>query len=375
MPGWQRVADLGSLPKAHLHLHLEGAMRRSTLDELADRYGIDRPPDTRHQHFPNFGGFSATYQAAVECVRSSDDLARLILEVAEDAASHGCWWVETAFDADRYTLGREGSDHQLFTTEEACWYFAFAAAELAERSTGVGIAFVSAADRTAPVERAMQRAALTNELAHSPQRMIESGMATFTGHHSALAGFGLHANEEGYPPAPFAEAFRLAVTGTDLLSMPHAGEIAPTPGGGPASVLDAVELLGANRIAHGVLAIEDPAVVERLASHQICLDVCPSSNVYLGVVPSFEEHPLPALVATGVRCTLASDDPLLFGPNLLEEFEACRELMGMSDQTLAGLARNSFEFSAAPSEVKQAAFAAIDAWLAADRTVGAPARV
>lgn len=344
-------------------------MRRSTLDELADRYGIERPPDTRYQHFPNFGGFSATYQAAVECVRSADDLARLVLEVAEDAAEHGCWWIEAAFDADRYTVARAGSEHQMFATETECWHFAFAAAEAAERATGVGVSYVSAADRTAPVERAMQRAELTAALARAPERMIDSGMPAYPGRHSALAGFGLHANEEGHPPAPFADAFRVATSGTGLLAMPHAGEIAPTPGGGPASVRDAVDLLGAQRIAHGVLAIEDPELVERLALERVCLDVCPSSNVFLGVVPSIEEHPLPLLDAAGVLCTIASDDPLLFGPDLLEEFVACREQMGLSDHTLGDLARNSFEFSTAPTELKQAAFAAIDHWLTSDEVL------
>ena len=355
--------DLRQLPKAHLHIHLEGAMRRSTLDELADRYGIERPPDTRGQRFDNFMGFNGTYWAACHCIRTPDDLARLITEVTEDAAEHGAWWHEPAFDADRYSTERAGSPYQMFETQEDCWRFSFEVAEAAEAATGVGISFVAAADRTQPVERAVDRAEIVKHLVTTNQHMITSGMECFNGDHAAIASYGLHANEEGHPPEPFAEAFRLATAGTGLLSTPHAGEIAPFPGGGPASVEGAIEMLGADRIQHGVLSIEDPALVERLAAERVCLDVCPSSNLLLKVFESVQEHPLPALLAAGVPCSLASDDPLLFGPSLLDEYELCRHQMGLSDEQLAAIARTSFEFSAAPQPVKEAGIAAIEEWL------------
>ena len=357
------IRDLRQLPKAHLHIHMEGAMRRSTLDELADRYGIERPVDTRNQRFDNFMGFNATYRAACHCIRTPDDLARLITEVTEDAAEHGAWWHEPAFDAARYTTERAGDPYQMFETQEECWRFGFEAAEAAERATGVGIAFVAAADRTQPVEMALDRAEVVRQLASSGRHMINSGMECFDGHHPAIASFGLHANEEGSPPEPFIEAFRIATTGTGLLSTPHAGEIAPFPGGGPASVESAVDALGADRIQHGVLSIEDPELVSRLAAERVCLDVCPSSNLLLKVFGSVHEHPLPALLEAGVPCSLASDDPLLFGPSLLDEYELCRHQMGLGDEQLAAIARSSFEFSAAPQPVKEAGIAAIDRWL------------
>ena len=120
--------DLRALPKAHLHIHLEGAMRPATLDELCQRYGVTRPPDTRGQVFENFGGFNQVYWAASHCVRSRDDLARLILEVAEDAAEQGVWWIEPSFDADRYSDLREGEPHRVFDTQEEGWLFALEAA-------------------------------------------------------------------------------------------------------------------------------------------------------------------------------------------------------------------------------------------------------
>ncbi len=356
--------DLQALPKAHLHIHLEGAMRPETLDELCERYGIERPEDTRGVRFDNFGGFVETFWAASDCIRTHDDLARLILEVAEDAAAHGAWWIEPAFDAERYSTHREGSPYQLFRTQEEGWRFALKAAEDAERATGVGIGYMSAVDRILSLDRAMSRAVVTADLVKSQQHMIQSGMACSTAAHAGVVAFGLHGNEEGFPPAPFADAFRVALDGTPLLSTPHAGEIAPFPGGGPASVRDAIDHLGAHRILHGVLAIEEPELVERLAKEQICLDVCPSSNLLLNVFPSAEAHALPKLLEAGVPCDIGSDDPLLFGPSLLDEFVLCREQIGLSDVQLATLAKTSFTFSGAPQPVVDAGIAAVNAWLA-----------
>ncbi|MDQ1509464.1 MAG: adenosine deaminase, partial [Actinomycetota bacterium] len=143
-----------------------------------------------------------------------------------------------------------------------------------------------------------------------------------------------------------------------LLSVPHAGELA-----GPESVIGALDALGADRIEHGVRAIEDPALVRRLADSDVCLDVCPTSNVLLSVVPSIEDHPLPALLDAGVRCSLNADDPLLFGPNLLEEYEVVRARLGLDDEALAGIARTSLEASGAPDLIKARARSAIDAWM------------
>ena len=150
--------DLQALPKAHLHIHLEGAMRGSTLTALCDRYGIQRPEDTKYQKFDGFGGFLKMYWAACEAVRSREDLARLILEVAEDAAAEGVWWIEPAFDADRYSDLRKGSPFQLFESQEEGWHFALNAAEAASKATGVGIGFISAIDRIKPLDQAMKRA-------------------------------------------------------------------------------------------------------------------------------------------------------------------------------------------------------------------------
>jgi adenosine deaminase len=354
--------DLRALPKANLHLHLEGAMRPATLAELCARHGAAPPADTRGRRFANFGGFLEVFWAACDGIRTRGDLARLILEVAEDAVADGAWWIEPAFDAARYSTLRAGRPHRLFETQEEGWLFALEAAQAASRATGVGIGFVSAVDRIMSLDHALERAAVTARLVKAQRHRIRSGMRCFEGQHAGIVAFGLHGKEEGHPPAPFAEAFGLALDGTGLLSAPHAGEIAPSPGAGAASVAEALDHLRAQRIAHGVLAIEDAALVARLAAGQVCLDVCPTSNLLLGVFASPQAHPLPRLLAAGVPCTLGSDDPLLFGASLVDEFALCRDRMGLDDAWLAAMARNSFVHSGAPQPVKDAGVAAVAAW-------------
>jgi adenosine deaminase len=354
--------DLKALPKANLHLHLEGAMRPATLAELCMRHGLAPPADTRGRKFADFSAFLEVFWAACDAIRTRDDLARLIFEVAEDAVADGAWWIEPAFDAARYSTLRAGRPDRLFETQEEGWLFALEVAEAASRATGVGIGFVSAVDRIMSPDHAMERARVTAGLAKAGRHMIRSGMRCFCGQHPGIVTFGLHGKEEGHPPQPFAAAFDTALDGTGLLSAPHAGEIASRPGAGAASVAAALDHLRAQRIAHGVLAIEDDALVARLAAEQICLDVCPTSNLLLDVFPSPPAHPLPQLLEAGVPCTLGSDDPLLFGASLLAEFALCRDRMGLDDALLARMARTSFVHSGAPQPVKDAGVAAVAAW-------------
>jgi adenosine deaminase len=354
--------DLKAMPKANLHLHLEGAMRPATLAELCARHGLEPPTETRGRKFEDFSGFLKVFWAACDAIRTRDDLARLIFEVAEDAVADGAWWIEPAFDAARYSTLRAGRPDRLFETQEEGWLFALAVAEAASRATGVGIGFVSAVDRIMSPGHAMERARVTAGLVRAGRHMIRSGMPCFCGQHAGIVAFGLHGKEEGHPPEPFAAAFSTALDGTGLLSAPHAGEIALRPAAGAASVAAALDHLRAQRIAHGVLAVEDDALVARLAAEQICLDVCPTSNLLLAVFPSPQAHPLPRLLDAGVPCTLGSDDPLLFGASLLDEFALCRDRMGLDDALLARMARASFVHSGAPQPVKDAGVAAVAAW-------------
>ena len=228
--------DLQKVPKAHLHLHLEGAMRPETLTELCAKYGIERPADTRGKRFPGFGPFVSTYAAACDCLREEADLERLITEVAEDAKADGALWIEVAPSLESYAQNFGGIPGALKTL--------LMLASSIEQQTGVGIGFIISIARHEPP-------AAAEELARAVRAEVDAGC-------TRIVGFGLHADEEGNPPEPFAGAFEIACGGTSpVLPMPHAGEIAPVPGGGPASVRFCVEALGARRIAHGVLAAQD----------------------------------------------------------------------------------------------------------------------
>jgi adenosine deaminase len=173
-----------------------------------------------------------------------------------------------------------------------------------------------------------------------------------------IVSFGLANDESIGPPEPFADAFSIAKE-AGLLSTPHAGELA-----GPESVWGALDTLQPDRLQHGVRAIDDPELVKRLADSDIVLDVCPTSNLLLSVYPSFAEHPLPQLLDAGIRCSLNGDDPLLFGPVLLNEYELARTEMGLDDVALAGVARASISGSGAPDALKESALRSIDNWLA-----------
>ena len=354
----QQQRDLSALPKAELHLHLEGAMRRSTLVELCHKYSINVPIDTARQRFDDFSAFVHVYVAACNVLRDASDIQRLVLEVAQDAKSYGAVWLELApsftFYADRFG----GKEKTLQVLAEA--------AARAETETGVTLGFVVSVERQLGVAEAEDLANLVLDVS---QDLTIHGRP-------AILGFGLHGPEEGHPPAPFEKAFDIACTATatnttnKIASLPHAGEIAPSPGTGAQSVMDAVCLLKAKRIAHGVLAADTEEVLETMISRDVCLDVCVTSNYLLNVVETKESHPLPRLIERGVACTINSDDPLLFGCTLLSEFELCRTALQMSDDVLAACAKASFRYSCAPEDLKLKHLAAIDQWLSADSNGG-----
>jgi adenosine deaminase len=323
------MRDLSTLPKAHLHIHLEGAMRPATLHELAERYGIEVPPIRGFGSFPEFSGM---YQAACDVLRTPDDLRRVVDEVVEDAALAGAVWVEPAIYVPhhRVRLGADEAVLEIVVDELA--------ASAARHGLGAGL--MLATDRTVDPSDAVAQAKLATRFAGR-----------------GIVSFGL-ANDEGpWPPEPFAEAFRIA-RDFGLLSTPHAGELS-----GPESVRGALDALGANRIEHGVRAIEDPELVKRLADEGVCCDVCPTSNVLLSVSPTLEASALGPLLDAGVRCSVNADDPLLFGPGLLEEYEICRTALAFDDQRMAMIARYSIEASGATAAQKAAGLAGVAAWL------------
>jgi adenosine deaminase len=323
--------DLFALPKAHLHIHLEGGMRPATLAELAAKYGMEVPVVRGFGSFPMFADM---YVAACDVLREPADLVRLIDDTLDDAKAAGAVYVEPSFYIPHHRE-RLGPDEYVLE-------IALDALAAASERTGVAAAFMLAGDRTQPPHEAVVQARIAAK--HAGRGVVAFGLAN---------------DEAPWPPEPFVESFAVARE-AGLLSTPHAGELA-----GPDSVRGAIDVLGANRIQHGVRAYEDPALVERLITEEICLDVCPTSNVLLSVVPDLESHPLRQLLDAGVRCSINADDPLLFGPGLLEEYELCRTELQLSDEHLAQAARSSLLASGASADVREKGLAGIDAWQAA----------
>jgi adenosine deaminase len=326
------MRDLRALPKGHLHLHFELGMRPSTLADLAARNGVPTPPTTG---FTEFGGFGVVIGGILPMFREAADFERLVDEVVQDAAREGVVYLEPSFYPYPYL--------EIFGSAEAAWETVLARSAEAAARHGVVVRWMAAVDR----------------VFDTPEQAVEIAKLAARYREAGIVALGLHNDEDGYPPEPFADAFRYAKD-AGLLSTPHAGEL-----DGPASVRGAIDVLLADRLQHGIRAIEDPALVEALVERGTTLDVCPTSNLQLSVVPSLAEHPLPALLAAGVRCSLNADDPLLFGPNILEEYELCRETLGLTDEMLAACARSSVTGGAAPADVQATALAGIDTWLAA----------
>lgn len=322
--------DLQSLPKGHLHLHLELGMRPTTLADLCAQYDLPVPPI---RGFSDFGAFGAIVEGALATLRTPADFERIVVEAVEDAATDGVAYLEPGFWPYRYT--------ELLGSAEALWETVLAAGAEAGARHGVCVRWMAAVDR----------------VLDSPEQAM--AVAQLAVHYSddGIVSLGLHNDEAGHPPEPFAAAFHHA-TDNGLLSTPHAGEL-----DGPASVRGSLGALRADRLLHGIRAIEDDALVAELVERGTCLDVCPTSNVALSVVPSLAAHPLPALLDAGVRCSINADDPLVFGPGCREEYEICRTELGLSDEQLAACARSSIECGAAPDDVKAAALAGITAWL------------
>jgi adenosine deaminase len=266
-------------------------------------------------------------------ILTPEDFARLVYEVVEDSVLDGAVWVEPSFYAPHHR-NRFGADEEIID-------MVLDAAADAAAKLGVGVGIMVAADRTVDPAIAVEQARIA-------VRRADRGVVSF----------GLANDEAIGPPEPYAEAFAIAKD-AGLLSAPHAGELA-----GPASVWGALDTLAPDRLQHGVRSVEDPELIARLADSEITLDICPTSNLLLSVYPSFEEHPLPQLLAAGIRCSLNGDDPLLFGPVLLEEYEIARKSMDLDDAALATIARASIEGSGAPPELKASASQAIDEWLA-----------
>jgi adenosine deaminase len=340
---------LDLLPKAHLHLHFIGSMRRETLMELArahrislpDAFGSDWPPRLHATDERGWFRFQRLYDSARAVLRTQADVRRLITEMAADDKAEGSGWLEFQVDPTGYAARFGGlsafTDLVLDATANAA------------RDVGIGIGIILAANRTRhPLEA----------------RTIARLAARYAGR--GVIGFGLSSDERRGAAADFAAAFRIA-SRAGLLAVPHGGELL-----GPASVRACLDDLNADRIGHGVAAARDEGLIDRLARRQVTLEVCPASNVALGVAAAPSAVPLVRLLDSGVRVALGADDPLLFGSRLTAQYEIARHNHGLADDRIAELARMSVLASTAPADVSARLLDGIDAWLAAPDSAAGP---
>ena len=304
-------------------------MRLETLTTLAEEAGMAM---ALPESFVNFKHFHTTYALANRAIRDAEHLGRLVFEVVEDAAIDGAVWVEPSLYLDSFTEAIGPGELILDIVADAM--------RSARETVGIGAKLIVSADRDLGPADALRQARLAAR-----------------GDPDLIGAFGLVNDELAHPVGDFKEALAVA-SDAGLALVPHAGEF-----GGPHHVAAALGL-GAARIQHGIAAAADSALLRRLASSDVCLDVCPTSNVAVGAVRSLDVHPLPALVDSGVRVSLNADDSLLFGCTLLSEYELARDAFGFSDRRMAGIAEASIAHSTAPEPLKSRAEAAIRRWLA-----------
>ena len=283
-------------PKIELHVHLEGTVRPHTLLEIARRNDYALPADTVEglaelYAFRDFRHFIEVWILTTNALQTEADFRQIVVDYAAEAKAHGAVYFEGIFSpAERVRRG---------VSWEAVYEGVCAGAQEARELHGVEVRLTPDIPRGFTQEEARA----TVEWA---ARYRDRG----------VVGVGLGGLEAEFPPEPFADVFRLAKS-LGLGSVPHAGEVA-----GAASVRGALEALGADRLRHGIRAEEDPGLVRELAARGTVLDVCPLSNLRTGAVRSLAEHPLPRLVAAGVRCSISTDDPAMFGTDLTQDYEA-----------------------------------------------------
>ena len=324
-----------SLPKAELHLHIEGSLEPEMLVDLAGRNGVAIPFDSVEEaraayQFTELQDFLDIYYQGMDVLREPEDFEALTLAYMDRAAADGIAHVEIFYDPQGHTS--RGVPFAVATDGIL--------AGLAEGGRKHGI--------TTRLILCFLRH-LSEEECFATFREAE---AWFTD--GRIIGVGLDSTERGNPPAKFARLFRVA-RDAGLKLVAHAGEE-----GTARNVSDAVDLLHLDRIDHGNAALDDPALVERLVASRLALTVCPLSNVKLQVVPDIAEHPLARMLDAGLCATVNSDDPSYFGGYLGDNFVAVADALSLSRTDLVTLARNSIEGSFLDEADKEPHLAKLD---------------
>jgi adenosine deaminase len=344
--------DLLTLPKVELHLHLNGAISEATAATLAGRYGEDPERALRlvdgHYPYPysSFHDFLDAYLAANSFVRDPDDLEFVAAEFARAQAAQNVVYSEAQFTA--MILVRQGMEPQ------GMW--AALKRGLAAAGPEVRIGLIVDVIRN-----------LGREEAEATLRLVEEADAP-------IVGLGLTGVEGSVPITEFVE-FRAAARRLGLGFTIHAGETGADP---VQSMAESLDILETDRIGHGVAAVRDQPLLERLVRDQVPLEVCPSSNVGIGLFPTLEVHPVVSFWTAGVNLTISSDDPPFFGITMIDELRNFVRLTGASRDDLAELQRRGARAAFAGEEVKARLLSQIDSWADSNNvrneTLASPAR-
>ncbi|MDX2139549.1 MAG: adenosine deaminase [Chloroflexota bacterium] len=353
------MIDIQAMPKAELHLHLDGTLKLQTVLNLAQRHhATDLLPGTDEQNlaawfvFRDFSHFVQIKRTLKQLLRTADDYALVVYEAGRNLHAQNVRYAEitltpySLIDTLDYGLtiamlleGLERGRQQARTEFgiELRWVFDIPRNRaFADYRTG-GDYVPGAAERT--LEYALQ------------------------GKPYGVIGLGLGGNEVNAPPQPFAPVFAEAKL-HGLKSLPHAGESE-----GPASIWGVIEALQADRIGHGVRAVEDPRLLAVLAERQIPLEINVTSNISLGFYPRLQDHPLPALDRAGVFLSINTDDPEMVGTTLTREYEQLITVFGYSEADVLRVARNGFVASFAEPELKARLLAEFDQWASKSQSV------
>ncbi|MFZ4689374.1 MAG: adenosine deaminase [Polymorphobacter sp.] len=338
MTGFARAADRGAfiagLPKAELHLHIEGSLEPEMLFALAQRNGVAIPfatvADVRAAYeFSNLQDFLDIYYQGMAVLLTEQDFFDLTAAYLARAAADNVRHVEIFFDPQGHTAR--------------------------------GVAFATVIGGITRALAAARAQGLTSRLIlcflrHLSEAEAEATLDEALPFLAQIDGVGLDSSESGHPPAKFARVFaRARALGLRLVA--HAGEEGP-----PAYVVEALDVLHVDRIDHGNRALEDAGLIARLARSGICLTVCPLSNFKLCVVADLGAHPLRKMLALGLNATVNSDDPAYFGGYVNANFIAVADALDLTRAEIVQLARNSFTGSFLPPADQAQHLAAIDAW-------------
>ncbi|MEO8287536.1 MAG: adenosine deaminase [Chloroflexota bacterium] len=325
-------------PKAELHVHLEGSILPATLLTLARRNDVPLPVDTveglrKWFTFRDFPHFVDIYVAITRCLKTAQDYELIAYEFGAEMARQNVRYAEATFTP--------GTHHHLGVPFDVYFAGLTKGRERAQAEFGVQIRWIFDIVRE------------SQDSAH-PEYTLSAAIA---GMQDGVVALGLGGSEAAYPPDRFAPWFERA-RAAGLHSIPHAGEL-----GGPAGIWAAIRLLGAERIGHGVHAIEDPELVDYLREYRIPLEVCPTSNICLGIYPDYSAHPFRRLHDAGVPVIINSDDPPLFNTTLNKEAALLAAPFDFNVETIDDILLNGVRYSCLPAGRKAAMLAALESEL------------